>query len=279
MDRHKNIYDIVPQNYIIECLKIFKISNKFIKFIMKSIKSCKVELVVGKQVQVEVKIQACNRYNFIKSQEKINHFMYMDYIKIFVKNEKELETLTQTIRIYRILNRIWNLECTMPIQKERRETKEGAEFQNQEITKTFEEKENYKYLGILKVNTIKNSTSEKKKTSQNQTQLHQSYQRNKHLGSASCKILWTILKMDKEGSQTDGLKDKEIDDGYKALLHLRDDIDKLYVLSHLISTRKPDLVLIHKKKRTCHLVNFPIPVDHSENERKQIDRQILGPEN
>ena len=29
--------------------------------------------------------------------EIINHIMYMDDIKIFVKNEKELETLTQTI--------------------------------------------------------------------------------------------------------------------------------------------------------------------------------------
>ena len=26
--------------------------------------------------------------------------MYMDYIKVFVKNEKELETLIKTIRIY-----------------------------------------------------------------------------------------------------------------------------------------------------------------------------------
>ena len=33
-------------------------------------------------------------YKFIKSQEKINYLMYMDNIKIFTKNEKELETLT-----------------------------------------------------------------------------------------------------------------------------------------------------------------------------------------
>ena len=29
-------------------------------------------------------------YKFTKSQEKINHLMYMDDIKLFVKNEKEL---------------------------------------------------------------------------------------------------------------------------------------------------------------------------------------------
>ena len=37
---------------------------------------------------------------FTNSQEKINHLMYMDDIKMFAKNEKELETLVQTIRIY-----------------------------------------------------------------------------------------------------------------------------------------------------------------------------------
>ena len=35
-----------------------------------------------------------------KSQEKINPLMYMDSIKLFVKNEKELETQIQTVKIY-----------------------------------------------------------------------------------------------------------------------------------------------------------------------------------
>ena len=34
-----------------------------------------------------------------KSQEKINLLMCMDNIKLFVENEKELETLIQTVRI------------------------------------------------------------------------------------------------------------------------------------------------------------------------------------
>ena len=36
-------------------------------------------------------------YKFRKSQEKINHFIYVDDIKVFVKNERELETLIQII--------------------------------------------------------------------------------------------------------------------------------------------------------------------------------------
>ena len=39
------------------------------------------------------------RYKLSKSQENINQLMYMDDIKQFAKNEKELETLTQTVGI------------------------------------------------------------------------------------------------------------------------------------------------------------------------------------
>ena len=39
-------------------------------------------------------------YKLINLQETINHLLYMNDIKLFVKNEKELETLMQTKRIY-----------------------------------------------------------------------------------------------------------------------------------------------------------------------------------
>ena len=39
-------------------------------------------------------------YKLSKSQEKINLLMYMDDIKLFAKNEKELETLIHTVKIY-----------------------------------------------------------------------------------------------------------------------------------------------------------------------------------
>ena len=44
-------------------------------------------------------LRKCNgSYRLTKSKEKINHLMYTDNI---AANEKELETLVQTIRIYR----------------------------------------------------------------------------------------------------------------------------------------------------------------------------------
>ena len=43
---------------------------------------------------------------------------------------------------------------------------------------------------------------------------------------------------------------------------------------HLISARQPDLVIINRKKRTCHIVDFAVLADHivklKENEKKYI---------
>ena len=41
---------------------------------------------------------------------------------------------------------------------------------------------------------------------------------------------------------------------------------------HLISDRRPDLIIINKKERTCRIVDFAVPVDHrvklKESEKK-----------
>ena len=41
-----------------------------------------------------------SRIKLSRAQGNINHLMYMDEIKIFAKNEKELETLIHAVRIY-----------------------------------------------------------------------------------------------------------------------------------------------------------------------------------
>ena len=87
-------------------------------------KSWKVELIAERQTLTEVIIQrgiflgdllpfviammsfnyilrkCTGVYKFTKCQEKVNYLMNIDDIKIFVKNEKEMETLIQTVRIY-----------------------------------------------------------------------------------------------------------------------------------------------------------------------------------
>ena len=37
---------------------------------------------------------------------------------------------------------------------------------------------------------------------------------------------------------------------------------------HLISARRPDLIIINKKERTCRIVDFAVPVDHRVKSKK-----------
>ena len=118
---------MVPQNWIINCLKMYKISDEIINFIEKIIKTRRVELTTGGTNLVAAKIRrgifqgdALSPFLFViammslnyllreytaeyrlrKSQENINHLMSMDDMKLFARNEKELKTLIHAVRIY-----------------------------------------------------------------------------------------------------------------------------------------------------------------------------------
>ena len=112
---YKKAYDMVPQSWIINCLKMYKISDEVINFTEKTMKTWRVELTAGGRSLAEAKIQRdifqgdtlslllfiiammppnhilrkCTAgYKLRRSQEKINHLMYMDDIKLFAKNKK-----------------------------------------------------------------------------------------------------------------------------------------------------------------------------------------------
>ena len=106
---------------------MLKIFGEVIDFIEETMKNGRVILAAGGRSFAEVKIQRgilqgdtqspllfvimmmplnhilrkyTGGYELHKSQEKINHLIYMDNIKLFAKNEKELETFIQTVNIY-----------------------------------------------------------------------------------------------------------------------------------------------------------------------------------
>ena len=39
-------------------------------------------------------------YEFSESEEKINHVLFMDYLKLYSRSEKGLDSLVQTVRIF-----------------------------------------------------------------------------------------------------------------------------------------------------------------------------------
>ena len=118
---------MVPQSWILHCLKMYKISHEVINFIEQTMKTWRVDLTAGGRSIAETKIQrgifqgdalspllliiammplnhilrkCAAGYKLTRSQEKINHLMYMDDFKLFAKNEKEMETLIYAVRMY-----------------------------------------------------------------------------------------------------------------------------------------------------------------------------------
>ena len=107
---------MVPHSRIINSLKMYKISHEIINSINKTTKTWRVELTAGGRSLVESKIQKriflgdalspllfiiammplnhilrkCTvGYKLSRSQEKINHLMYMGDTKLFAKNKKK----------------------------------------------------------------------------------------------------------------------------------------------------------------------------------------------
>ena len=97
-------------------------------------------------------------YKLSRSQEKINHLTYMDDIKLFAKNEKELETLIHAVRIYsQDMGMEFGIEkCAMLVMKSvKRHMTDGMEQPNHDKIRTLGKEKTYKYLGILEADTIK----------------------------------------------------------------------------------------------------------------------------
>ena len=84
--------------------------------------------------------------------------MYMDDIKLFSNNEKELETLIHTVKIYSQGSGMeFGIETrSLLVMKScKRHTIDGIELPNQDKIRTLSENETYKYLAILEADTIK----------------------------------------------------------------------------------------------------------------------------
>ena len=57
--------DMVPQSWVIDCLKMYKISDEVTKFIEETMKNLRVELTAGRKCLTEVKIRRCPITNSI----------------------------------------------------------------------------------------------------------------------------------------------------------------------------------------------------------------------
>ena len=167
--------------------------------------------------------------------------MYMDGIKLFAKNEKELETLIHAVRIYsHDIGMEFGIEkCANIVTKSgKRHLTNGMELSNQDKIKTLAENETYKYFGILEADTIKQVEMKDK------IQKEYLWRTRKLLDTklSSRNLIkgintWAVPLVRYSGPFLKWTRDelKQIDQRIRKLmtmhklLHPRDDVDRLYV--------------------------------------------------
>ena len=91
-------------------------------------------------------------YEFSGGKVKINYLLFMDDLKLYSLNEKELDSLVETIRIFRkdIRMEFGVEKCAMLVIEKGKIVKSvDIELPDGKVIKSVQEGESYKYLGIL----------------------------------------------------------------------------------------------------------------------------------
>ena len=96
-------------------------------------------------------------YEFSESKEKINHLLFMDYLKLYSRSERGLDSLAQTVCVFsEDIGMVFGIEkyAMLVMEKGKIVKSVGMELPDDEATKSLQEGESYKYLGILEADTF-----------------------------------------------------------------------------------------------------------------------------
>jgi len=91
-------------------------------------------------------------YEFSKAKVEVNHILSMDDLKLYAKNEKSLDSLIHTVRIFsKDIGMEFGIDkCAMLSLKQGYiVTSEGITLPDKSLIKSMKNGESYKYLGVL----------------------------------------------------------------------------------------------------------------------------------
>ena len=184
---YKKAYDKVPHSWILESMRICGVAHNIISLFQTSLSQSKVHLFHGKDPLGTVHIKRgifqgdsvsplhfiigliplsmileklAAGYSLSKEGPKINHRLYMDDLKLYGKNQTEIEQLISTTQQFStdICMEFGIEKCaTLKMEKGKRTEGVGVTLPTGEIIKDLEE-DGYRYLGILEADTILHST-------------------------------------------------------------------------------------------------------------------------
>ena len=181
---YKKAYDMVPHSRIVECLGMVGVSEQIKHFLSESMKAWRVDLTCNNQYLGRVDIKrgifqgdslspllfvlllfyyvisdkSESAYQFSSTKEKINLLLFMDDLKLYAKNEKGLDSLVQTVRIF---SDDIGMECgidtcaTLVLKRGKLTKFDGISLPDGTVMKVLIEEAVYKYLGVIQADQIR----------------------------------------------------------------------------------------------------------------------------
>ena len=173
---YRKAYDLIPHTWLLKCMNTFGVASNMISLLENSMNTWRTDLTSGKNVFGEVRIKrgilqgdSLSPLLFVlalipltlilrevkagydlREKVRINHLLFMDELKLYGKNENQIDTLVNTVRVFcdDIRIEFGISKCAILIMKRGKIVKfDGIVMPGNEVMKGLEE-EGYKYLGI-----------------------------------------------------------------------------------------------------------------------------------
>lgn len=177
---YKKAFDSVPHSWILDALKIYRVSPRIVKFVGESMTKWQTKITLTHQSQtIKTRNIAINRgifqgdslspllfclsliplssmlnrerYGYEIAGGKVNHLFYMDDLKTFARNRSEQERIMHVVKTFSD-----DIEMEFGIEKCATVTLKGGKFtqrnnlqlDDNSIIKNLDQYETYKYLGV-----------------------------------------------------------------------------------------------------------------------------------
>ena len=179
---YKKAYDMVPHRWILECMRLYGVSDSGTTVLKRSMSNWMVQLTSCGEILGTVNIRRgifqgdslspllfviCMiplteilrkvKMGYTVDGIKINHFFFMDDLKLFGKNENKIDSLASIVNlISQDMGMQFGIKKCVVVHLKRGKLSKtaGIELVNGEKIKEVND-EGYKYLGILELDRLK----------------------------------------------------------------------------------------------------------------------------
>jgi hypothetical protein len=265
---YKKAFDMVPHSWILNCLSKFKIAKNIRAIIENSMSNWRTQLTSNQHQLGEVNINrgifqgdslspilfilsliplslVLNKtqtgYSLGNSKPRVNHLLFMDDLKLYAKNQSELDSLVQSVRLFSddIKMEFGISKCAhLQIEHGKVTKSEGIRLPNKTEIKSLDAGDSYKYLGILQSDKTHNNEMKSNLTSEYRRRIRvilRSGLNGKNTIQAINARAVSLIRYGAGIVQWTQLELKQLDSKTRKLLtiyrsmHPQDDVDRLYL--------------------------------------------------